>query len=216
MSSSAKVRVLIVDDHLLFREGVARLLSAEPDLEVAGLCGTVEEALRIVRAQPIDIVLLDIDLNGRRDLDFLPLAKEAGFGGRTLILTAGLRDPEFLQLMSSGAAGLFHKHNSPALLVKSIRKVMEGEIWLEQRYLKMLLERNTSGEEQATRPHFTAREREVLEGVFEGLANKEIADRMGLSESSVKAALQQLFHKTGVRTRSQLVRVFLEQYRDEI
>jgi two-component system nitrate/nitrite response regulator NarL len=93
---------------------------------------------------------------------------------------------------------------------------MAGKVWLDQEQLKTALRTEIStAQEHRTKP-FTEREQQVLSCVFEGLANKEIADRIGVSESSVKATLQQLFSKTGARTRSQLVRIVLEQHRDQI
>jgi len=121
------------------------------------------------------------------------------------------------ELIHSGISGVFLKHDSAALLVQAIRDVMAGKVWLNQDQLQTALRTQvgTPARDNRTRP-FTVREQQVLSGVFEGLANKEIAARIGVSESSVKATLQQLFSKTGVRTRSQLVRVVLEQHRDQI
>jgi DNA-binding NarL/FixJ family response regulator len=109
-------------------------------------------------------------------------------------------------LIGLGVSGIFLKQSSPALLIAAIRKVIGGEMWLDGNSARLLV--------PAANPplEFTGREREVLRGVFEGLSNKEIAVRLGISESTVKAGLQQLFQKTGVRTRSQLVRIALEQY----
>jgi two-component system nitrate/nitrite response regulator NarL len=208
-----KVRVLLVDDHALFREGVARFLAVEPDLEMAAHCGSVDEALAVVGDTPVDVVLLDFDLGQEKGTQFLVSARGRGFRGKTLIVTAGLSDTEVTELLRLGVAGIFLKHNSPAMLTKAIRKVMEGEAWLDQRYLRVLVD---SGTEKAhpQEPRLTEREREVLRAVLEGLANKEIAAHLNVSESSVKATLQQLFSKTGVRTRGQLVRVALERYKD--
>lgn len=94
---------------------------------------------------------------------------------------------------------------------------MAGKVWFDQQYLKGVLEKTAHDQARVPRTNiFTGRERQVLSFVFQGLANKQIADRLRISESSVKAALQQLFDKTGVRTRSQLVRVALEQYKDQL
>jgi DNA-binding NarL/FixJ family response regulator len=101
------------------------------------------------------------------------------------------------------------------VLVDAIRAVLAGKVWFEQDFLNKLIGHATQEELPRTRK-LTEREQQVLAGVFEGLANKQIADRLQVSESSVKATLQQLFQKTGVRTRSQLVRIALEQYRDMI
>ena len=210
------IRILLIDDHALFREGVARLLSPEPDFVVAAHCGSVEEALKTLASTRIDLVLLDFDLGRERGTDFLIRAHERGFTGRILIVTAGLSDIDAAQVISRGAAGIFLKHSPPALLSKSIRTVMEGEAWLDQRYLTALLRMRAPREEEDPRERLTERERVVLRGVMEGRGNKEIAERLQISESAVKAALQHLFNKTGVRNRSQLVRMALEQYQDQL
>ncbi len=217
MKTAGKIRVLVVDDHTLFREGLARLLSGEPDIEVAAHCGTVSEALEAMRSVPLDLVLLDIDLPGERGSQVLRRAGEVGFSGRVLVVTAGIDDRESAEVLSYGAAGIFPKSQPPSLLARSIRSVMSGEVWLEQRFLSAAL--RAAAPRQAEEPHkttFTERERQVLHGVLEGLANKQIGARLGISEGSVKAALQQLFDKTGVRTRSQLVRVAIEQYGNQL
>jgi len=105
------------------------------------------------------------------------------------------------------------KHNSAALLPRGIRDVMDGKVWFDQ---QLLQEAISGSRKDRAEPRLTLRERQVLSFVFEGLANKEIAEKIGVSESSVKATLQQLFSKTGVHTRSQLVRIALEQYKDQI
>lgn len=214
LESDQKIRILLLDDHALFREGLSRLLAAEPDFAPLVPCASVDEAMRVIETTEVDFILLDYDLGQERGSRFLVQARKLGFQGHILIVTAGLTEAEASELIRSGAAGIFLKHNPPNLLAKAIRKVSEGEIWLDQRYLKALLHESTPDDADARAPRLTERERDVLHGVFEGLANKEIAGRLKVSESSVKATLQQLFAKTGVRTRSQLVRIALEQYRD--
>jgi DNA-binding NarL/FixJ family response regulator len=208
--------ILLLDDHTLFRESVSRLLAAEPGLEVVAHCGTIEEALQVVRRKSIDLVLLDFDLGERDGREFLRLAKEQGFGGKILLVTAGVDAPAFSELIRAGISGVFRKHDSAALLAQGIREVMAGKVWLDQTELHTALQKERATPQSAAPRQFTGRERQVLSYVFEGLANKEIAARIGVSESSVKSTLQQLFSKTGVRTRSQLVRIVLEQYRDQI
>jgi DNA-binding NarL/FixJ family response regulator len=211
-ASMPKIRILLLDDHTLFRDGLSRLLDSEPDFEIAANCSSVPEALEIVRRLPIDIVLLDYDLGEETGSDFLVRAREAGYSGRLLMLTAGMSGVESVEAVRGGAAGIFLKHNSPALLSEAIRKVISGEAWLDKRQMQILAEAAAPFEQQPSQRPLTDREREVLRGVFEGLGNKEIAAKLGVSESSVKASLQHLFQKTGVRTRSQLVRIALERY----
>jgi DNA-binding NarL/FixJ family response regulator len=202
------VHLLLLDDHTLFRESASRLLAAEPGFDVAAHCGTIGEGLQILRRKSIDVVLLDFDLGER--------AKEQGFRGKVLVVTAGVDAGVAADLIRSGISGVFRKHDSASLLAQAIRDVMAGKVWLDQDQLQSALNTESGTRyDDRTRP-FTEREQQVLSCVFEGLANKEIAVRIGVSESSVKATLQQLFSKTGVRTRSQLVRIVLEQHRDQL
>ena len=207
----APIRILLVDDHALFREGLARLLGAEDDFAVTAHCGSAAEGLQTLASTGVDVVLLDVDLGKERGVDFLVEARRQGFEGPVLVVTAGMTDSEAALLIARGAAGIFLKQDSAQLLAHGIRTVAEGRAWIDQRHLASLVgagQARKTGEPRG----LTERERDVLRGVFDGLANKEIASRLRVSESAVKAVLQQLFHKTGVRTRGQLVRVALERY----
>jgi two-component system, NarL family, nitrate/nitrite response regulator NarL len=212
--STEPIRILLVDDHALFRESVARFLGSEPGIQVVGECGSLGEALGALRHGPVDLVLLDIELEGRNGTHFLPLAENQGFAGQVLVVTAGVSEDEAAELIGSGVSGIFMKHKSAALLAQAVRDVMAGKLWFDRGLLQDVLARGARPPDVPAAERFSLRERQVFSHVLEGLANKEIAARLGVSESSVKATLQQLFAKTGVRTRSQLVRIALEQYRD--
>lgn len=216
-SLDVKVRILIVDDHALFRESVARLLRSEPDFDVIAECGTIQDALRIISETPVDLILLDYDLGQQTGLDLFMETRRAGFTGKVLVVTAGVNELEGAEMMRQGAAGIFMKHSSAAALSQGIRQVMSGRVWFEQEYLKSIFGTPLPGSrDTAQRAQLNERERQTLRGILEGLSNKQIANRLEISESSVKACLQQLFDKTGVRTRSQLVRVALELYRGQL
>ena len=214
-SMEQTIAILLVDDHTLFREGVSRLLGTEPAFKVVA-CASIKEALTILRQRQIDIVLLDFDLGQRDGTRFVRLAKEQGFGGKILVVTAGVEEREAAELIRCGISGIFMKHNSAALLAQGIRDVMAGKVWFDQEPLQATMHGSAPPLPESQSGRFTERERQVLSYVFEGLANKEIAARIGVSESSVKATLQQLFSKTGVHTRGQLVRIALEQDLSEI
>ncbi len=214
-SAQQTITILLLDDHTLFRESVVRLLSSEPGFEVVAHCGSVDQALAVLREKSVDVVLLDFDLGERNGEQFLRLAREQGFSNKVLVVTAGVEDENAAELIRSGVSGIFLKHNSASSLTQGIRDVMAGKVWFDQEHLNSALERGPAIQTHAPVQRFTQREKQVLSCVFEGLANKEIAGRIGVSESSVKATLQQLFAKTGVRTRSQLVRIALEQYKDQ-
>ena len=201
-----------MDDHSLFRDSLSRLLETEPGFRVIGSCATVSEALAIVAQQRPDIILLDYDLGEEQGIDALAAIRKGGYQGRILMVTAGMSDAITVRVLESGSEGVFLKHSSPAQLVEAIRKLVAGEPWLDPRAMRSLIAGATGkSEEQRASQGLTQRERSVLEGVFEGRTNKEIAAQLQISEGSVKAALQQLFDKTGVRTRAQLVRIALER-----
>jgi two-component system, NarL family, nitrate/nitrite response regulator NarL len=211
------IRLLVIDDHELFRESVARLLQAEPGFEVVAHCGSGSDALRVLKSsEEVDIILLDLDLGHEKGAQFLDLLKKTGFGGRVLLVTAGVNETELPSLIRKGISGVFLKHGSPASLIRGIKDTFDGKTLFDQAMLRGAFEYNDAEKGETGRAKLTEREREVLSFVFEGFANKQIADKLGISESAVKASLQQLFAKTGVRTRSQLVRVALECYRDQL
>jgi two-component system, NarL family, nitrate/nitrite response regulator NarL len=216
METESRIRILVVDDHTLFRESVARLLAAEPDFKVVGHCASAGEALELVSKMPVDVVLLDYDLGDGKGTDFLAEAQGLGFTGRVLVVTAGVTELEAAEMIRQGIAGILRKHCSPAALAQSIRDVSGGKEYFEPGYLRSVLVGVTAPPPEYQRKKLTDREVVVLRHVFEGLANKEIAEQLQVSESAVKATLQQLFSKTGVRTRSQLVRTALENYKDQL
>jgi two-component system nitrate/nitrite response regulator NarL len=210
------VRILLIDDHALFRESVARLLDAEPGFEVVGGCSSSADALRILKSREVDMILLDLDLGTERGSDLLEKFKAESFSGKILLVTAGVNQNEVPNLIRKGISGIFMKHGSPALLIKGIREAMEGRAIFEQDMLRRSLEIDEKPEARQGMDRLSERERQVLSFILEGLGNKQIADRLQISESAVKASLQQLFAKTGVRTRSQLVRIALEQFRNQL
>ncbi len=191
------------------------MLRDEPDLEVVGEAGSLEEAS--LAAALAEVALVDWDQ--ARDLGsrFLPGARQAGFRGRVLVIAGGeISESDAVALVAQGAAGILLRHHRAAGLCAAIRAVRAGETWLEQRFVQALMKAAVSPHRTGLRTTLSGRETQTLQAVVEGLANKEIAGRLAVSESAVKAILQQLFHKTGVRSRSQLVRVALEQYRDAV
>jgi len=206
----AHIRLLLLDDHVLFRESLSRLLASEPDFEMAGHCGTASEALELLRQTHVDVLLLDFDLGDDLASHFSGAARAAGFEGKILIVTAGMTAAESSAALTGGASGIFLKHSSPGLLAQAIRMVASGQMWVDPKIVKMLAEGVPQREDRSLQSLLTTRERQVLQALFEGLTNKEIAAQLGVSESAVKATLQQLFQKTRVRTRSQLVRIALE------
>jgi len=206
-----RTRLLLVDDHILFREGLSRLLASEPDFEIVGNCGTGAEALEVLKQTSVDIVLLDFDLGEEHVSQVISSARRQGFDGKILMVTAGMSANESSVAIQLGVSGIFLKQNSPATLSRAIRMVVSGEAWVDEKVMRLLATAVDENDDQSSAKVLTTREQQVLRGVFEGLTNKEIASQLGVTESAVKATLQQLFQKTRVRTRSQLVRIALER-----
>ena len=213
-STEQPIRLLLLDDHALFREGLVRLLSTDPEFHMVAAEPSPDLALAALKDSQIDVLLLDYDLGTHSASEFVAHLTATGFPGKIMLVTAGLPDREALQLIRSGVAGIFHKQHATEDLRRSIREVYEGKVLIEERYLRKLVQVAAAHETRSVR--LNDREKQILRFLVEGLANKEIAARLKLSESAVKAALQMLFNKTGVRTRSQLVRVALEEFREEI
>jgi DNA-binding NarL/FixJ family response regulator len=203
------LRLLLLDDHVLFREGLRRLLETEPDFETVAECGTPAEALEALSRTAADVILLDFDLGEETGTSFIASAYKAGYTGKILIVTAGMIPLDITVARNLGVSGIFLKHNSPKTLLAAIRDVAGGGEWLDSRTPpteSVAVDPST----QVAAP-LSPRELQVLRSVFEGLTNKEIAHNIGASQSAVKATLQRLFEKTGVRTRSQLVRIAIER-----
>lgn len=208
-----EIRVLMVDDHSLFRESLVRLLETSTLLNIVGHCATVADALSRLSVSEADVILLDYDLGEESGTALLTELKWRQSTGRVLMVTAGLSDEATVQVMEAGAAGIFLKQGSPDQLMEAIRLVAGGGTWLDKATVESMLTVKRSHFEQPERSRtLTLRQSEVLRGILDGLANKEIAWKLSISESSVKAVIQELFHKAGVRTRSQLVRIAIERH----
>ena len=216
MTHATPIRILLVDDHTLFRESVGRLLAADPDFAVVGGCAGSAECLRLLDSTAVDVLLLDYDLGQENGADLLRRIRANGFPGKVLVVTADVTPREAWELIRNGIAGIFLKHESPVSLCQSIREVAAGRVCFEQDLLDRAVRKMADEAEEPRSAQLTDRERQVVSFVLDGLTNKEIAGRLDVSEAAVKGTLQQLFKKAGVRTRSQLVRIALEQYRDQL
>jgi len=208
------ISLFVVDDHALFREGLLRLLENDPQLHVVGSANSVQSSLEQIQSLKVDVLILDYDLGNDTALSLVRQLREKGFSARILLVTAGLPNGDAVELIKLGVSGIFLKKDPPEALHRNIREVAAGKVLIDQAYLQSLLASATDAKEGSIR--LTDRDKQVIRGVLEGLSNKEIASNLAISETAVKASLQQVFAKTGVRTRSQLVRVALEQLRLEL
>jgi two-component system nitrate/nitrite response regulator NarL len=199
------IRLVLLDDHVLFRESLARLLAAEPGFELVAECTTQAEALKSLRASGVDVVLVDIDMAE----DFIPCARKARYTGTFLAIAREADATGSALVLRCGASGVFRDSDSSAWFVQAIKLVANGEVWVDHKVIQLLAERYPQYEDRWFGA-LSDREQSVLQGVIDGLSNRKIGARVGVSESRIKATLQRLFKKASVRTRTQLVRIALE------
>jgi DNA-binding NarL/FixJ family response regulator len=203
--AQAKIRLVLVDDHLLFRESLARLLAGEEEFEVVAQCASSQEALKTLKASDVDVMLVDLGIAK----ELIHGAQKAHYRGKSLVVARSVDATGSATVLKHGASGIFLESDSSARLLQAIRLVANGEAWVDQKVIQLLADRYPQYDVRLL-GNLTDREQTVLNAVAEGLSNRKIGDQIGVSESCVKATLQQLFTKAGVRTRSQLVRIALE------
>ena len=213
MSERQKIiTLLLIDRYALLRDSLGRLLSTESDFTIAAQCASIQEALDVVKQEPVDVVLLDFYSGETEAGEFIQAARRKGFKGKVLLLALQINEDDATNLIRAGICGIFQKRDSAASLGHAIRDVAAGNLWFRQEHLQNALVRRTEPPGQSNH-ELTTRETRVLALICDGLKNREIGAQIGVSEGSVKATLQQLFFKFGVRSRSQLVRIALQQSR---
>ncbi len=204
------INILIADDHPIFRDGLRRLLEAEPGLKVIGEACDGAEAVKMARELKPDILLLDLAMPRHPGLEAL---RDLGSGQqsvRVILLTAAAEKQQIVEALQLGARGVVLKDSATQLLLKSIHTVMSGEYWVGResvsnlvQYLRSLVQ--SSGEEARQKKFgLTPRELEIVSAVVAGYANKEIAEYFKISEDTVKHHLSNIFDKLGVSTRLEL------------
>jgi DNA-binding NarL/FixJ family response regulator len=212
-SSTKPIRILIADDHPIFRDGLKQLLSTEKDFEVVGEAGHGDDVLPAVEKLHPDILLLDLKMPGTHGLAVLQKMQAAQSATKVIVLTASEDKNEFVQAMKLGTSGIVLKQSATELLFKSIHKVYEGEIWLDSHTTAAVIRQFAAGEEFPSVPAngrarerlpLSQREREIVTLVAQGFKNKEMAEKMFISEQTVKNHLHNIFDKLGVSDRLEL------------
>ncbi len=196
------IRVVVVDDHAVVRGGLEQLLNGEPDIEVVGTAADGAEAYEVVRARLPDIVLMDLQMAGVDGVSATRSIVEARFGAQVVILTSFSDSERIVAALDAGAVGYLLKDAEPEDVLEGVRAAHRGGSPIHPRAARELLAtRGVKAPKGAT--ELTARESEVLALVRDGLANKQIARRLGISERTVKAHLTSVFATIGVVDRTQ-------------
>ena len=209
----SKIRIVVADDHPIFRDGLCKLLALEEDFEVVAQASDGRQVLDVLQQHDPDILLLDLKMPGLDGLATLQRLQAARNKTRVIVLTASDDKNEFVQAMKLGCSGIVLKQTAPDLIVKSIRKVNSGEIWLDSNTTAAVMRQFSTGLEGSggqngakgrERSPLSAREREIVALVAQGYKNKEMAEKMFISEQTVKNHLHNIFDKLGVSDRLEL------------
>jgi DNA-binding NarL/FixJ family response regulator len=207
------IRVLLVDDHTLYRNGLRAVLERYRKLHISE-ASSGHDALRLIMAAPIDVVVLDMDLGPENGLDLIPALRRAAKHIRVIALTSTQDDEYLHNTFYSGASGLVTKDQTPEQLILAIEKVYAGEAWLDRSMISNLLssmsrvrfEREIEADPEEIRiASLTERERGVIALIGEGLSNRHIAERLSISETTVRHHLSSIFDKLGTSSRLELV-----------
>jgi len=211
----SKIRIVVADDHPIFRDGLCKLLALEEDFEVVAQAQDGRQVLDVLQQHEPDILLLDLKMPGLDGLATLQRLQVAKNKTRVIVLTASDDKNEFVQAMKLGTSGIVLKQTATELLIKSIRKVHAGEIWLDSHTTAAVIRQFVANDEQPAAPAQPAprdrersplsqREREIVALVAQGFKNKEMAEKMFISEQTVKNHLHNIFDKLGVSDRLEL------------
>ena len=201
---SEPIRLLVVDDHELVRQGFIAMMSVEPDLEVVGEAANGLEAVELALSLRPDVILLDLAMPRKDGIEATREIKAQNSGARILIITSFAEDEKVYQAVKAGALGYLMKDSSPEALIRAIHDVYEGRLSLHPDIaLKLIEELNKPSDKTPTEDPLTEREVEVLILVAKGLSNQEIADRLVVAERTVSAHVSNILGKLHLANRTQ-------------
>ena len=201
------IRILVADDHAIFRDGLRKLLEGAEDVQIIGEASNGVECTKMLAKLKPDILLLDLRMPEK---DGLGVLEEVNFDTtqtRVIVLTAAEDDRDVVRAMRLGARGVVLKQSASDLLLKSIRKVSDGEIWLDNRMTAEVIDAFKKSAEAGARrekPLLSDREKEIVQLVAQGFRNREIGEKLFISEQTVKNHLHNIFDKLGVSDRLEL------------
>jgi len=201
------IRVLIADDHAIFRDGLRKLLDSDDQVTVVGEASSGSECIQLLGKLKPDVLLLDLRMPDKDGLAVLEAVNFDTTPTRVIVVTAAEDDRDVVRAMRLGARGIVLKQSATDLLIKSIHKVHAGEIWLDQHMTAEVMKAFQSSSESGSRrekPLLSDREKEIVQLVAQGYRNREIGEKLFISEQTVKNHLHNVFEKVGVSDRLEL------------
>jgi DNA-binding NarL/FixJ family response regulator len=205
--SKQAIRILVADDHAIFRDGLRKLLEGADDVQIIGEASNGVECVKMLAKLKPDILLLDLRMPEKDGLGVLEEVNFDSLPTRVIVLTAAEDDRDVVRAMRLGARGVVLKQSASDLLLKSIRRVAEGEIWLDNRMTAEVIEafkKSSESGQRREKPLLSAREKEIVQLVAQGSRNREIGEKLFISEQTVKNHLHNIFDKLGVSDRLEL------------
>ena len=195
------IRLIIADDHAIFRDGLRRLLATQPDFQVIGEASDGKEAISLAQSMKPDVLLLDLAMPRVPGMEVLRELSRQETPVRTILLTAAIQPFAVTSALQLGARGIVLKASPPEMLLKSIRSVHEGQFWVGSEPVSSWAKpgQSTSGF------GLTSREVEIISAIKKGSSNREIAGQLAISEETVKRHLSNIFSKLAVANRTQAV-----------
>jgi two-component system, NarL family, nitrate/nitrite response regulator NarL len=205
--SKQVVRILVADDHAIFRDGLRKLLEVADDVQIIGEASNGVECVKMLQKLKPDILLLDLRMPEKDGLGVLEEVNFDSLPTRVIVLTAAEDDRDVVRAMRLGARGVVLKQSASDLLLKSIRKVSDGEIWLDNRMTAEVIDafkKSSESGQRREKPLLSDREKEIVQLVAQGFRNREIGEKLFISEQTVKNHLHNIFDKLGVSDRLEL------------
>ncbi|HXA75834.1 MAG TPA: response regulator transcription factor [Candidatus Acidoferrales bacterium] len=201
------IRILVADDHAIFRDGLRKLLEVADDVQIVGEASNGVECVKLLTKLKPDILLLDLRMPEKDGLGVLEEVNFDSLPTRVIVLTAAEDDRDVVRAMRLGARGVVLKQSASDLLLKSIRKVADGEIWLDNRMTAEVIDafkKSSESGQRREKPLLSDREKEIVQLVAQGFRNREIGEKLFISEQTVKNHLHNIFDKLGVSDRLEL------------
>ena len=207
MGPDSKIRIVIIEDHRLFREGLRLILNGEESFEIVGEAANGLQAIDVISGLKPNVVLLDITMPELSGIEVIPIIKQKSPGTKALMLTASKDETKILKSLKAGAKGYLSKNTTTSDLIKAIKVVNKGQLWVERklvaRYFNGDITADIGREDRQENPKkdLTPREQDVLRLLIKGSTNKEIANDLFISEKTVKSHLNKIFKKLNVSRR---------------
>ena len=207
MEPDSKIRIVIVEDHRLFREGLRLILSGEGSFEIVGESVNGLQAIDVISDLKPDVVLLDISMPELDGIQVIPIIKQKSPETKALMLTASMDQDKILEALKAGAKGYLSKNTTISGLIKAIKVVNKGQLWVERKLIAGYFNGDITADigredrQEKTKGELTPREQDVLRLLIKGFTNKEIANGLFISEKTVKSHLNKIFKKLNVSRR---------------